>query len=468
MSAAEPQWDGVEEESGGGLPEFLLDPVGVARRRWLPAALCFVVGLVTTVVLTLVWKPSYLAQATILITSQQIPREFVTSTVQEDSLANVNAMIGEVLSAENLSKLIDDLKLFQDESADTARIDLVTKMRSRIDAAPESTPNPRSRNTEAIVYGISYESDQGQEAARVANALAALFVEASISRRNTQARLTTQFLRKALENDEKELREITRQISEFRQENRGLLPEEQQTLLRKLELLSSQRDSLSQQIAAKQDRIVSISSQGGDAVLSENEILLGELRRELARQSAVLTDEHPNVIALRDRIARLQAETTTSSGLPASTAHVIEDERREIARLREQLSNVEGEIADLDSRANRAPVVAEQLAALERKEVVLREDYLDALRKVQEAELAENLESAQQGGQVSILDPASPPTKPKVARVLIAAAGLVGSVGLTVCVAFLLELLDPVMLGSGMIERESGKPVLGSVPLVAG
>jgi len=52
--------------------------------------------------------------------------------------------------------------------------------------------------------------------------------------------------------------------------------------------------------------------------------------------------------------------------------------------------------------------------------------------------------------------------------VLIAAAGLVGSVGLTVCVAFLLELLDPVMLGSGMIERESGKPVLGSVPLVAG
>jgi len=319
MSAAEPQWDGVEEESGGGLPEFLLDPVGVARRRWLPAALCFVVGLVTTVVLTLVWKPSYLAQATILITSQQIPREFVTSTVQEDSLANVNAMIGEVLSAENLSKLIDDLKLFQDESADTARIDLVTKMRSRIDAAPESTPNPRSRNTEAIVYGISYESDQGQEAARVANALAALFVEASISRRNTQARLTTQFLRKALENDEKELREITRQISEFRQENRGLLPEEQQTLLRKLELLSSQRDSLSQQIAAKQDRIVSISSQGGDAVLSENEILLGELRRELARQSAVLTDEHPNVIALRDRIARLQAETTTSSGLPTSS-----------------------------------------------------------------------------------------------------------------------------------------------------
>jgi protein tyrosine kinase modulator len=468
MSAAEPEWDGVEGESGGGLPEFLLDPVGVARRRWLPAALCFVVGLVTTVVLTLVWKPSYLAQATILITSQQIPREFVTSTVQEDSLANVNAMIGEVLSAENLSKLIDDLKLFQDESADTARIDLVTKMRSRIGAAPESTPSPRSRNTEAIVYGISYESDQGQEAARVANALAALFVEASISRRNTQARLTTQFLRKALENDEKELREITRQISEFRQENRGLLPEEQQTLLRKLELLSSQRDSLSQQIAAKQDRIVSISSQGGDAVLSENEILLGELRRELARQSAILTDEHPNVIALRDRIARLQAETTTSSGLPASTAHVIEDERREIARLREQLSNVEGEIADLDSRANRAPVVAEQLAARERKEVVLREDYLDALRKVQEAELAENLESAQQGGQVSILDPASPPTKPKVARVLIAAAGLVGSVGLTVCVALLLELLDPVMLGSGMIERESGKPVLGSVPLVAG
>lgn len=460
MSVGEDRWEGSAEEEGGGqIPPFLLDPLGVARRRWLPATLCLALGIVATLVAVMLWKPVFAAKSTILITSQKIPTNFVQPTVQEESLANINAMLGEVLSAENISELIDREGLFAGTSDRVPRIDLVNAMRANIQAAPQSTQSSGFGQTQAIVYGISYQSRDPNEAATVTNGLAELFVEVSAKRRNSQAQRTTVFLRNALERTEKELREQSRLVSEFRREHRGELPDEQATSLQRLEMLSTQRDSLSAQIAKKEDRILSISSKGGE---SETQVLLNELRRQLAREIAIHTDEHPNVIALRERIARLGEAKIT-----AVSEHVLDDERREIARMREQRAHVEAEIAALDQRIDHIPVVAEELGALEDKESVLREDYTLAMRKVEQAELAENLESAQQGGQVSILDRAVPPSSPKLPRWMILFAGLGASVALAIGVAVLLELVDPVVVGALQIARLSERPVLGTVPYVA-
>ncbi len=449
-----------EEETGSQLPDFLLDPIGMAKRRRLPIALCAAVGLIATLVAVIVWKPVYLAQATLLITSQQISQNFVESPVQTDSLANVNAMLGEALSAEKLSHLIDQLGLFPNAAGKAARIDLVNAMRSRIKASPQSG---ESRGSQSIVYAISYEAGSAQEAADVTNGLATLFVEASAARRNSQARRATEFLRDALARAEKELREQSKLVTEFRQAHRGELPEEQESSLRRLEMLATQRDSLSRQITAAEDRVLSISSRGSES--SESEFILSDLRRQLAREIAIHTDEHPNVIALRERLARL-AESNRNSPLPASASHLLADERREIARLREQRDKVDAELAQLDQRVERIPLTAEQLAALQQKEAVLREDYTTAMRKVEQAELAENLESAKQGGQVSILDSAVPPTSPKFPRSLVLLAGLGLTAGLAIAVALLLELIDPVVISQRQVEKLSDRPILGTVPIV--
>jgi uncharacterized protein involved in exopolysaccharide biosynthesis len=448
------------EEQGGGLPEFLLDPIGVAKRRWLPATLCLAVGIVATLVAVALWKPVFEASSTILITSQKVSTNLVAPSVQDESLQNINAMIGEVLSAENLSKVIDKLGLFPAVSARVPRIDLVGAMRSKISASSESTESGGYGQPQSIVYQISYQSENREEAAAVTNELAALFVEVGFARRNNQAQRATSFLRDALERSEKELREQSRLVSEFRRAHRGELPDEQATSFQRLEILSSRRDSLSEQIGKKEDRILSITSQGGEA--SETQIQLNELRRELARQNAIHTDEHPNVMALRDRIARLGEAKT-----PAVSDAVLNEERREIARLREQRSRVEAELASLDQRVDRIPLVAEELTALEQKETVLREDYTNAMRKVEQAELAGNLESARQGAQVSILDPASPPSSPKLPRSTVLLVGLGISLGLAVGIAVLLELVDPIVVHARQIQKLSDRPVLGTVPHVA-
>src|SRR5215813_8970815 len=172
-------------------------------------------------------------------------------------------MLGEVLSAEHLSGLIDRHNLFPKAAGIVPRIDLVNAMRSRITAAPQIRPGAGA--SQSIVYEISYQAGEPEEAATVTNALADLFIEASVERRNTQARRTTVFLRNAMEHTEKELREQSARVAEFRQAHRGELPEEQETSLRRLDLLATQRDSLSQQITRKEDRLLSISSHGSEA-----------------------------------------------------------------------------------------------------------------------------------------------------------------------------------------------------------
>jgi uncharacterized protein involved in exopolysaccharide biosynthesis len=462
VSSEQTAWERASDaDSGGQIPPFLLDPIGVTKRRRLPMAICLAVGLALTIAAVVAWKPAYLAKATLLITSQQIPSDFVRSTVQADSLANINAMIGEVLSAENLSKLIDRHNLFPNRKPDTKRIDLVNSMRARISGNPQRSQSDR---TQSIVYEISYTARDPVEASTVANSLAGLFVEASVARRNTQARRTTEFLRGALERSEVELRKQSKKISEFRQAHRGELPDEQESSLRRLELLSTQRDSLSEQIASKEDRLLLVSSRSSGA--TESEKLANDMRRQLASEIAIHTDDHPNVIALRDRLARLE-EANRNLPLPAAAGEMLAAERREIARMREQRARVEAELVDLNQRVDRIPIIAEELTALEQKESVMREDYTAALRKVEQAELAENLESAQQGGQVSILDEAAVPSSPTRSRSLLLLAGVLLSGGFALAIALLLEFVDPVLIDARQVENLSGKPVLGSVPHVA-
>jgi uncharacterized protein involved in exopolysaccharide biosynthesis len=462
-----------EEGSGGGLPAFLLDPLGVLQRRWIWMAGAVVVGLVATVVAVSFWPLRYVAQATVLFTSQQIPQEFVRSTVREDSIANINAMAGKVFAQENLVRLIEEQQLYPELRGEVPPADLARRLLRSItfDRVEDYSSGGRRTPELSIIYGVSFESDDPLRASEVANALAALFVEASISRRNEQARRTTEFLRRELARDEQELREITAKIAEFRTENRGQLPSELENSQRKLDMLAQRRQAVTAEISTRDSRISSMLSLPSEGDLSPNEVLLQEMRRQLAREIAVNTEEHPNVIASRDQVKRLEDLVAHERrvGLPpsANVRRLVDGERQAIEALKTELVNIDTEMAEVSARVDRTPKTSEELGALEERANVLRESYLAALRKVQDAELAENLESAQQGSQVSLLDAALPPRAPEVSRWLVLLFGIAGSLGLALAVGVLLEMIDPVVVSTRQLEDIAELPVLGSLPRIA-
>lgn len=449
----------------GRVPDFLRDPLGVIRRHkvWMAIALLF--GVAATLVYVATKKPYYVAKATILVTTQQIPEDFVQATVVENSLQRVNAMLGEVLSRQRLVSLVEKYDLYSELKDSHTLAEIVDLTRGDIEIRSEPGLGPRVRNERAQVLGISFSHADPEIASAMANDLAGLFMVESIRSRTQQARLTTEFLRAELVRAEKSLRDQNRAITEFREGYRGELPSDLRANLGRLDRLQQQRQSLEHQITQNETQLAMLAA-GVDPNSPEGR--LASLQAQLREALGVWTEEHPEVASLRRRIGEVEAEIdrlalggyATRSSRPVLFAAA----QKNLAKLRQSVAETESEIRQLDTRVERTPARAEELAALEERESVLRETYLEFLRKVQDAELAESMESAQQGERFSILDRAEPPTQPATKRRKHLVAGFLGSLLLSLAIGFAREALDPVFVTAEQVTRATDIPVLGAAP----
>jgi len=460
----------LQEESGGGLPAFVRDPLGLLRRRWPWMALAFVLGAAATAAAVAWMGTEYESKATVLVTSQQLSPEYVRSTTTSGEFEKINAIVGEVLSRRSLAALIEEFDLYRHEGpTEVSTEGRLARVREDITIEPHRGVGAPSRYETARLYAVTFRHEEPEVAARVTNALAGEFISTHLRMRNRQAHLATEFLRRELERTESQLLKQEREIARYKERYRGELPDELEANLAQLERLQQQRQSLALQIAEAETRLATLSA--GDSLPPDSpEARLAELERELDRRLSVLTEEHPNVVSLRRQVESLQAELATrrEAGEAAPSRSVlVAAAQRTLAELRRQLSRVEARIADLDERVSRSPSRQLELSELERRAEVLRERYREFLRKVNEAELAEKVESAQQGERAAILDPAVPPSTPIYPPLLLLAGGIVASLGLAAVVGVGLEWLDPVLVSAEQIEREFAAPVLGSVPQIS-
>lgn len=442
-------------------PSALVDPIGLLERRWKPMLAGLLVGVLASVGFSFRAKPRFEAEATVLVAPQQISERIVEPTIQEDALTRIDALAAEVLSRANLARLVEEYDLYPELRAKTTMGEVVNQVRADVSVRAVDTTEGGDRGMTARAYSLTFVADEPQVAADVANSLASLFVDTSFEERHRQHQLTTGFLRRELERAELELREQNRLISEFKQQNRALLPSDLQANLTRLDMLQNQRQSLSLQIAEAGTRIASLASDDDDSPAAK----LEALRQELARLRSTKTERHPDVAELKHRIEQLEQTAAWGDGEPQgnSPRSLLRAADQTLAVLRGQLAATEREIATLDAKIGEMPQVQEGLASYEEKASILRENYLDFLRKVQDAELDENLLKAQQGERVSVLNPAEPPSQPMRGRWQYLGFGLFASLGLALLIGIALELVDPVVVSAEQVARLSGLPTLGSV-----
>jgi len=424
-------------EEGAGLPGFVTDPIGILRRRWLPMALVIVMGAVASVAYVKTRVPEYQARATVLVASQRISQQLIASTVETNQLEKVSAILGEIYSRRTLSELVETHGLY--EKTETERPltleEKAAKLRGRINIAPDRSNHANhDRRSTATVFEVLVTYGDPVKAAAVANDLASRFTDIHLRDRSRQARITTEFLRRELEKTEEELAEQERAITNFKQAHRGSLP-----------------------------------STGSDLQPDSPQALLRDVRARYKEQLSVYTEDHPNVVSLRNQIALLEARVRAGETGEVAVEHspVADAARIELAALRNQLVETSAEIDRLDALVAMVPQHQEELAALEQRAVILRENHREFLRKVNQAELSEAVESAQQGERASVLDAAVPPWAPTSSPLKVVAVLLVGTFGLAGGIALLLELIDAVIVSESEIERRYRLPVLGSVSKIS-
>jgi len=462
--------DATRDAIGAQFKSLAMDPRGLFRRRWLLMLVSLLLGISATTWVYLSLEPMFAAHATVLVSTQQIPEEYVRSTVSGlDSLQNINATAGEILSFNALSKMIDEHQLFEEELKVLERSEVIGIMRSQISVTPgENIGGSRRRGPQsASIFLIEYIDANPHIAALVANNLAGDFIDLSIRRRNQQARTTTEFMERELERAEAELRDINSMITSFQETHRGSMPRDQETILRKLERLESHRIGLNEQIMAEDERLAALRIEIAAAGGANPENRLSNLKLELVSQLAILTNEHPNVLALRRQIQQLEDELGDVRKIFARSELAHENRvsaaMRGLASLRLELQEIDNEMAQLDARAGKIPANAEAFDALTQNSRVLEENYLEFLRKVQDAKLAEELERSQQGPRVSVLDRAAIPTEPTRSGTRYVQLGIACTIALCLLAALAAEMIDPTVLSEDHFEYVGNAPVLGSI-----
>jgi len=212
-------------------------------------------------------------------------------------------------------------------------------------------------------------------AAALANAVAETLLETRRDRSQSDARGQLEDVEARLETSERELAEARAAYDAFREEYgiSNLTSEQEETITAVAEARAEADRAAATKLAAER-RVAELESQvasggGGERVDTSSAVGGVELRRarlELARLRSRLTEEHPQIVALRERIEKLESQGAGGGSglrqeLAAAKADLAKAERalaplEEAARLAQEraasFSEVEGEASGLLAKVN--------------------------------------------------------------------------------------------------------------------
>lgn len=467
---------------------FELEPDAVRevwhRRKWvgLLASSAVLAGAIS-VALSL--PNLYRATATVLVERQQVSEAFVRPMVTAELETRIQTIRQQVMSRERLTEVITRLDLYPDLRGVVPMDGLVGRMRNEVELELRGTPQSSGRYA-TIAFAISYSGRDPETVARVANTLAALYVEENTTSRERQAALTAEFLKGQLTTIKRDLDEQEQRTNQFRLRYAGELQQQVEVNLAALERLNTQlrlnaeyqiraierREQLERQLA---------EAESGAPAAPQADTPAGQLRRlnqQLAQLRRRFSEEYPDVVRLKAEIASLQRQVTATPGADAADAdagdsavrvarQALGNVDRELESLRQEAGFLRRAIADYESRVENAPRRQVELQQLARDYDLTNERYQALLKRFEEAQLAQHLEQGRDTEQFRVLDAAIPPTRPVAPnRLWLLIMGVIASLAFGIGAIAVAEKLDTTFHDVDDLRAFADLPTLATIRLI--
>src|SRR3990170_353840 len=479
------------------------------RRRW-EIAFSVLAILFAASVYCVVTPELYKSSITILVIPQTLPQDYVRSTISakvEEQMATIRQ---QVWSRTTLTKVMDELRLFEKERKNLSAEEMFAMLRKRIEI---EVVQGRSRER-SEAFTISFLHENPQSAMRAVARLASLFIDENLETREQQAVGTSEFLDSQLKSTKVKLEGMEREVKDYKIRHMGELPQQMEANLRMLTGLqdrlrsneSSTRTAeerkvfLEAQISLIGNMFVTTPTRSGETASATPQDSLLSLEHELALKKAKLadlsiryTDMIPEVARTKQDVADIErriAETQRSAALqgdrdqaadPLNSATASSTGSGEIRRMRAQLKSTTAEIASLkkekaeiqksiaavEQKVEQSPRREQEMISLIRDYENQKKSYDDLLKKKLEADVSQNLEKRQKGKQFQILDPANLPEVPfkpnrkEVMGVSLLIALVLGFGGTIAYETFDLRLRD-----ARDFRHFYKVPILGNIPVV--
>ncbi len=361
---------------------------GIIRRQRRLFLLVFFFVLLIAVVVALSLPPIYRAQSTILIEEQQIPQEFVQSTITSYVEERLQVITQRIMSRPRLQEIIDRFNLYPEMRKSYTREEIIARLRKNIsletisaDVIDRRTGRP---TTATIAFNLSYQGRDPDTVVKVTNRLTSLYLEENLRQREAQVTSITSFLKQERDTLARQIAELEEKISRFKQKHGRELPEFNAVnlqavnrLTRDLEQNRMQLRSLKErklylegQLATldpERDQVGRMRSDDGRLLLSPKEKLKA-LRRQLLSFKARYSSKHPDVIKTEHEIAKILA-------LHPELAEPSRDELREKEK---ELGEMERRSRDLAARLG---TQHPDRICLEREIAILKKDIAALKRR---------------------------------------------------------------------------------------
>jgi protein tyrosine kinase modulator len=444
---------------GGMGTQDLLEYLEIPLRRPWHVVIPFVLLVTAAVATSYVLPKKYRSSTLILVESEKVPDAFVASMATERTTKRLQTIRQEILSRTRLERVINELQPYGPVGNRSLTVTVET-MRQAIDIAVKGND----------AFSIDFVHRNPEMAMKVANRLATLFIEEATRSREEQVGEAYQFIETQLADARRELESREVALRRYKEQHMGTLPEQTPANLATLQRLQMEQQSVNENLRAATERLISVESNPTKAAAAASDSTLGQLQSQLATLRGRYTDEHPDVRALKARIAVLEREQASKAPVttddPAATARTqVEAARADVQKIKDRLADIDAKIATFQGRVEQAPRTEQDIATLSRDFQKLNENYLTLLNKKLEAQMAAKLEQRWKGEQFRILDPANLPERPIFPnKRLFLAAGLFLGLLAGIAAAVAADFLDHSVKSVRELEQLLPFPVLAVIP----
>ncbi len=324
------------------------------------------------------------------------------------------------------------------------------------------------------LVNISFASPDPALAALVANTVGEEYINSYLDAKIELTTRASLWLNQRLTELKGTLDESEDRLIAFKQEN-GLVDvggsvgrlNEQELLLVTAELAQarselSAKENLYREVQSLQgnaELLGALPAFQADPLIQRVKIDQGQAQRNLDELRNRYGERHPRVV---DAMSQLQTLNATLEGHVARVVGSVTNDyqlsQQRVASIQSKLNVGKDEIQVIGTKKF-------ELDALEREVATNRSIYDTFFSRITEAKSADGLEAANARISDYALPPASP-FKPK--KQLIIALAAIGSLILSMLMAFLYEQMDETIKGTNDIEGKLGLKLLGILPLIKG
>ncbi len=421
----------------------LSDYISIVRRRapWLIGT--FVLAVLIAVKVAYSIPAEYRSTGTILVESPLVS-ENSAGAIKNDLDERIVIIWQRVMTRDNLLQIARQYGVFGNSDGSMTTTKLIDEMRSHIFVEPASS-NASREGQPTIAFTISFEDQHPQVALQVAKELVTRFLQLN-QRESMRARA------------ESDLFGVERAIRFTNEELRALDAE----------------------LSAANSRHVPLAAanQAGLATTPEGTALqaLDNLKAEYAKLSAVYTESHPDVRALKRKIVALEQTVRADQGTSrspmvnySSAAYAIrvkvDAANAKLDSLMQQRRVLQDRIAQLDHSMGVIPNVAEGSDAPARDRSVGKAKYGESRDKKVDGQNAQSLETETKSERFSLLESPVLPEKPyKPQRLKIVALGVFFAMLFSGSVVMALETVDKRIRGIEALSHALGYRPLVAIP----